>query len=138
MLKWMSKLVGRKQLESAHRSEADATTYLNALREKELSLGSALLRGEKTMRAPGQTTAQRSVATIRRELPALKPRMERSPINPRTRNCPENVSISLAVGAATGSAATGFLIGGSIAGGLIGEALSESAGDPTTSSDFEE
>lgn len=138
MLKWLSKLVGRKQLESTPRSEADATTYLNTLREKELSLGSALLRGEKTTRAPGQTTVQGSTATVRREAPALKPGLERSPNNPRTRDGGEDVSLSLLVGGVTGSAVLGYVVGGSIAGGLIGEALTELAGDATRPSDYGE
>jgi hypothetical protein len=138
MLKWLSKLVGRKKLASTPRSEADATTYLNALRERELSLGSALLRGEKMTRAPGQTSRQCSAAAVRPKVPAPKPGMERSPIDPPTRDCSEDVSMSLVVGAAMGSAAMGYLVGGSIAGGLIGEALSESVGDSATSNDYGE
>jgi hypothetical protein len=134
MLKWIGRLWRRKQAVAPQRSEADATRYLNDLRENELSLGAALRRGDKVTTAPGQTKAAMAKATAPvMARPTSQPTAGYHATETQASKPGEDFAASMTIGMATGSAGAGYLAGGSITGGMIGDAISDLTDDSTSS-----
>lgn len=124
MWKWIGKLWQRDLAAPPQRSEAEAKSYLNSLRENELSVGAAMRCGEHVTRALGQTRAAAATSG-----PALTPQNLHSGVaNPVKQadaaDSGEDFGTSLAIGMATGSGAVGYVAGGALAGGFIGAAMS--------------
>ena len=127
---------------SPQHAEADAKSYLNALRQNELSVGAAMRRGEQVPGAPGQTRSSKS-ARPGPHAPAPARSTSSSSATGHTKmesttDEREDFAMSMAVGMATGSALAGFAAGGSFAGGAVGVALDNSCNDSSDSSDTED
>lgn len=135
MLKWIERFGRRKERTSPQRSEADANSYLNNLRENELSLGASTRRGEHLLKAPGQTRAATVTSVHAPTRPGLPPTTVPHPTSAHADDGGD-FGTSMAIAMATGNGAIGYAAGGSLAGGFIGAATSnvgDDSANPLTS-----
>ena len=127
MLNWLKSLFSRSTSTSFTPSHDDrnraAHEELNRIRRDELSVGSAMRRGEIVQTSPGIASGQ--TAPIYRAAPSVygsRSTSSYAPIQPRDDD--GDFLTSMAVGAATDSTLAGYAAGGSLSGAMIGAALS--------------